>query len=207
MKLSLLGGQMEPKEQKMKQLFQEHKIDGAIVSSPENFHYVTGFASHQHTVSRQPTFASVIVSKKMDVPSHIIVMDFELPALTDKNTPFMMKKYDTWVGVQKWDDVLNNISLNPVNNMQFSIDVVKNTLKEMNLANGTIGIEMDFVSINYYHLLKETFPEVTFVDVSPLFLFSRSVKTEEEIMLFKQLTEVADKSLNVAKDLIKVGNT
>ncbi|MFR2693568.1 MAG: aminopeptidase P family N-terminal domain-containing protein [Enterocloster bolteae] len=35
-------------------MLRERGLDGAIVSSPENFHYVTGLAGHQHTVSRQP---------------------------------------------------------------------------------------------------------------------------------------------------------
>ena len=47
---------MKPKEGRMKELLRERGLDGAIVSSPENFHYVTGFGGHQHTVSRQPGF-------------------------------------------------------------------------------------------------------------------------------------------------------
>ena len=45
---------MRPKEYRIKELLREKGLDGAIVSSPENFHYVTGFGGHQHTVSRQP---------------------------------------------------------------------------------------------------------------------------------------------------------
>lgn len=44
---------MRPKEYRIKELLCEKGLDGAIVSSPENFHYVTGFGGHQHTVSRQ----------------------------------------------------------------------------------------------------------------------------------------------------------
>ena len=34
---------MQPKEGRIKELLREKGLDGAIVSSPENFHYVTGF--------------------------------------------------------------------------------------------------------------------------------------------------------------------
>ena len=44
---------MRPKEYRIKELLREKGLDGAIVSSPENFHYVTGFGGHQHTVSRR----------------------------------------------------------------------------------------------------------------------------------------------------------
>lgn len=45
---------MRAKKDKIKQMLKARGIDGAIVSSPENFHYVAGFAGHQHTVSGQP---------------------------------------------------------------------------------------------------------------------------------------------------------
>ena len=40
---------IKPKERRIKSMLRERGLDGAIVSSPENFHYVTGFAGHQHT--------------------------------------------------------------------------------------------------------------------------------------------------------------
>ena len=35
---------MRPKEYRIKELLRKKGLDGAIVSSPENFHYVTGVA-------------------------------------------------------------------------------------------------------------------------------------------------------------------
>ena len=68
---------MQPKEKRIKQLLQENGLDGAIVSSPENFHYVTGFGGHQHTVSRQPGFTLAVMRADDKVPTHITTMDFE----------------------------------------------------------------------------------------------------------------------------------
>ena len=48
---------MQPKENRIKQLLRERGLDGAIVSSPENFHYVTGFArSEEHTSELQSPY-------------------------------------------------------------------------------------------------------------------------------------------------------
>jgi len=60
---------MLPKESRIKELLREKGLDGAIISSPENFHYVCGFAGHQHIVSRQPGFAVAVVSAREDVPT------------------------------------------------------------------------------------------------------------------------------------------
>ena len=62
---------MQPKESRIKELLRRHGLDGAIVSSPENFHYVTGFGGHQHTVSRQPGFSVAVVSAREDVPTQL----------------------------------------------------------------------------------------------------------------------------------------
>ena len=92
---------MLPKESRIKELLRERGLDGAIVSSPENFHYVTGFAGHQHTVSRQPGFSVAVVSAREDVPTQLTTMDFEVPTFEINSAGrFIVRKYDTWVGVK-----------------------------------------------------------------------------------------------------------
>lgn len=97
---------MLPKEDRIKQLLREKGLDGAILSSPENFHYVTGFAGHQHTVSRQAGFSVGVLSARQDVPTQIATMDFEAPTFEKKSAGrFLVRKYDTWVGVKTWDEI------------------------------------------------------------------------------------------------------
>lgn len=195
------------KQDKIKELLRRNGIDGVIVSSPENFHYTTGFASHQHTVSRQPAFSSVVVSAEESEKSHIIAMDFEVPALEEKAKDFILKKYDTWVGVRDWEEIVTTIEKECPNTFETSMEVLIKTIQALNLANKTIGIELNFISYNYYNALREMLPEVKFVDVSDLFILARSVKTQEEIEVFRELTRVADEALNHAKEFVKVGNS
>ena len=97
---------MLPKEGRIKELLRQRGLDGAIVSSPENFHYVTGFGGHQHTVSRQPGFSVAVVSAREDVPTQLTTMDFEVPTFEKKSAGrFIVRKYDTWVGLKTWDEV------------------------------------------------------------------------------------------------------
>lgn len=198
---------MLSKQNKIKELMRQYEIDGAIVSSPENFHYITGYASHQHTVSRQPDFSSAVMTNDDMVKTHVIVMDFEMPSLHKKMPDFVVKKYDSWVGVREWDEVVTNIEIERSNIFETSMDVLVKTVRELNLANKTIGIEMDFLPVNYYKILKERFPEANFVNISELFIFSRSVKTAEEIEVFRKLTCVVDESLIHASKFVEIGNS
>lgn len=196
---------MLSKQHKIKELMQKSGIDGAIISSPENFHYITGFPSHQHTVSRQPSFSSAVMRSEDSVKTHVIVMDFEMPALKEKMVNFVVKKYDTWVGVREWKEIVTKVEIERSNTFEASLDVLKKTVAELELNDKTIGIELDFIPFGYYNTLRESFPEAKFVNISNLFILSRSVKTPEEIETFKRLTCAADQALNHASQFVRAG--
>ena len=106
---------IKPKERRIKSMLRERGLDGAIVSSPENFHYVTGFAGHQHTVSRQPGFALAVMSSDDKTATQLTTMDYEeltfekrvreqKERLGEEASEFVVCPYDTWVGVKTWDE-------------------------------------------------------------------------------------------------------
>lgn len=199
---------MEAKYGKIKQLLRGAGIEGAIVSSPENFHYLAGFAGHQHTVSRQPgmTFAVVNVAGS-DVPC-LATMDFELPAFDEKRTPlfeFDLKKYDTWVGVKEWSEITGETACHNAAERKASFDVLLETANEMGLANKTIGVELSYLPADYYQILRQKMPEAEFVNISEMFVRARSVKTHEETTLFRELCGVADEALTEVSKIAGIG--
>lgn len=198
---------MQSRRLKIQQLMSANNIDGLIASSPENFHYITGFASHQHTVSRQPMFSGAVLTKNPNETPHVFAMDFETPALQEKEAQIILKPYDTWVGVRRWEDVLNNVESKPIESFRTAMEVLKGSIKELDLEDKVIGLEMDFIPLNFFKTLQNLIPHATFVDISPLFIEARCIKTEEEIQHFKTLTRVADEALLYASQFVRVGNT
>ena len=199
---------MLPKESRIKELLREQGLDGAIVSSPENFHYVCGFAGHQHIVSRQPGFAVAVVSAREDVPTQLTTMDFEVPTFEIKSAGrFIVRKYDTWVGVKTWDEIANGAIVPAPAVMESSMDVLKKMVKEMNLADKKLGVEMDYLTYNYYNGLKTAFPEAELQNISDMFVFARSIKTPEEIALYRKLCSVADDGFYAVSQIAKPGTS
>lgn len=199
---------MLPKESRIKELLREKGLDGAIVSSPENFHYVCGFAGHQHIVSRQPGFAVAVVSAREDVPTQLTTMDFEVPTFEIKSAGrFIVRKYDTWVGVKTWDEIANGAIVPAPAVMESSMDVLKKMVKEMDLADKKLGVEMDYLTYNYYNGLKAAFPEAQMENISDLFVFARSIKTPEEIALYRKLCAVADEGFYAVSQIAKPGTS
>ena len=198
---------MRPKEYRIKELLREKGLDGAIVSSPENFHYVTGFGGHQHTVSRQPGFTLAVMRADDKVPTHLTTMDFEAATFRIKaaGLNFVVDPYDTWVGLKTWDEIAHGAVVPDKTAMESSMDKLVQFMKACDLANKKVGIELDYLPVPYYKSLTEKFPEAEFVDISDLFVYARSVKQPDEIEMFRKLCRIADHGFTEVSKLAKIG--
>lgn len=198
---------MRPKEYRIKELLCEKGLDGAIVSSPENFHYVTGFGGHQHTVSRQPGFTLAVMRADDKVPTHLTTMDFEAATFRIKaaGLNFVVDPYDTWVGLKTWDEIAHGAVVPDKTAMESSMDKLVQFMKACDLANKKVGIELDYLPVPYYKSLTEKFPEAEFVDISDLFVYARSVKQPDEIEMFRNLCRIADHGFTEVSKIAKIG--
>ena len=198
---------MRPKEYRIKELLRKKGLDGAIVSSPENFHYVTGFGGHQHTVSRQPGFTLAVMRADDKVPTHLTTMDFEAATFRIKaaGLNFVVDPYDTWVGLKTWDEIANGAVVPDKTAMESSMDKLIQFMKACDLANKKVGIELDYLPVPYYKSLTEKFPEAEFVDISDLFVYARSVKQPDEIEMFRKLCRIADHGFTEVSKIAKIG--
>lgn len=198
---------MRPKEYRIKELLREKGVDGAIVSSPENFHYVTGFGGHQHTVSRQPGFTLAVMRADDKVPTHLTTMDFEAATFRIKaaGLNFVVDPYDTWVGLKTWDEIAHGAVVPDKTAMESSMDKLVQFMKACDLANKKVGIELDYLPVPYYKSLTEKFPEAEFVNISDLFVYARSVKQPDEIEMFRKLCRIADHGFTEVSKIAKIG--
>ena len=198
---------MRPKEYRIKELLREKGLDGAIVSSPENFHYVTGFGGHQHTVSRQPGFTLAVMRADDKVPTHLTTMDFEAATFRIKaaGLNFVVDPYDTWVGLKTWDEIAHGAVVPDKTAMESCMDKLVQFMKACDLANKKVGIELDYLPVPYYKSLTEKFPEAEFVDISDLFVYARSVKQPDEIEMFRKLCRIADHGFTEVSKIAKIG--
>lgn len=207
---------LKPKEQRIKALLRDKGIAGAIVSSPENFHYVTGFGGHQHTTSRQPGFTLAVMSAQAEVPTQLTTMDFEVPtfekkireqkeALGEDAGNFLVHEYDTWVGVKTWDEITGAHETPAKQELETSFELLKKMVWEMDLPDKVIGVELDYLTVPYFRMLQEAFPEAKFVNISDLFVWARSVKMEDEIQMFRTLCRIADEGFYQVSRIVQPG--
>ncbi|MGI6214936.1 MAG: M24 family metallopeptidase [Christensenellales bacterium] len=206
-----------PKYDRVKQYLRLYELDGAIVSSPENIHYTAGFTGHQHTVTRQPGFSAAVLNSDPNSAVHITTMDFEFAAFEEKikelrrslgssYTNIIPYSYHTWVGAKTWDEMLGIKNPAPLENSSQD-SVLKDIVHGLNLENRRVGVELDYLNVNYLNKLKRMFPKMELVDISKMFIEARSVKTEDEILMFKTLCEVADEGFYKVSRAVRPGVT
>jgi Xaa-Pro aminopeptidase len=78
-------------------------------------------------------------------------------------------------------------------------------LKERRLDGATIAIEKQFLSVGAFEKLQRALPDATFVEVSPLFLELRMVKSAEEIRRLRLVTSATQKALAEAIGNLRPG--
>ena len=54
-------------------------------------------------------------------------------------------------------------------------------------------------------MICEKFPEAQLVDISDLFVYARSIKTEEEIQMFRKLCRIADHGFTQVSRMAGIG--
>lgn len=206
-----------PKYDRIRQLLNQCGLDGAIVSSPENMHYTVGFAGHQHTVSRQPGFAIAVLNTRERDPVRVTTMDFEFAtfevriqelkqAFGEERVNIIPVSYHTWVGAKTWDEI-RGLTQPPTPEMTTSDMVLRDMVHELGIANGRIGVEMDYLNVTYVEKLHRMFPEAEFVNISDLFLEARRIKMDDEILMFRKLCAVADEGFYQVSQQVRPGVT
>jgi Xaa-Pro aminopeptidase len=90
------------------------------------------------------------------------------------------------------------------NFLQSVIEVIK----EKRLGQARIGTDgLDKFPLLWYQEIKKTFPDLTLVDLTPVFRQMRMYKTEEEIRLVKKSASLLDLAFQEGVKYIKPGNT
>lgn len=177
----------------------EKKLDGLIASSQANFYYTTGF---QPPLPGRPGFTIIPASPKEE-PA-MLVATFN-KRVGDYFSPQMdIRSYPIWIEIVEVEHILQNKVKADEKPAQFDLREIYTRLaailREKGLQKGTVGIEKQSYTSQGYSLLRESAPEVNFVDAEPLFWDLRSVKTAEEIKILTTAARITELGVKAMTD-------
>jgi Xaa-Pro aminopeptidase len=160
-------------------------LDALVSISPENFAYVTGFLSPTQPLMRWRHAMALVTA---DATVTLVVVDMEASTIRAKSPP------GTEIAVWR----------------EFEFDamsVLAALLREHGLAGARIGIEMDYLPVGDFSLLREMLPQASFTAAQALLARLREIKTEDEIEVLRRLSRIADRAITQAYRSVRAGSS
>lgn len=171
-------------ERRLSQLRQrmvEQKLEVAIITTPENICYLTGFESPGHYY-----FNAVVIP-----------LEGEPFAVCRRLEDSGMEAY-TWLAVRR-----------PYEDIQNPIVRLAQALIEFGLDKKTTGIERScwfFTAVQQETLFTQC-PQATFTDCSGIVEAGRLIKSDEEIALMRQVAKTTEAGMKAGIDAVAAGVT
>ena len=177
----------------------ERKIDALVVCSNENIYYASGF----YLEGYRGAMAWSLMPQFLVLPRE----DLGAPTLIVNNCVFELAKRMSWV-----EDVRTYVTGSFLERSKeikdyasTPIDAVTMLLKELNIANGNIGIEEDRISADIFLKIRNRLKLANLVEASDILKNMRLIKSEEEINRIKKAVEISEKGFLAARRAIESG--
>ncbi|HKY06644.1 MAG TPA: Xaa-Pro peptidase family protein, partial [Candidatus Binatia bacterium] len=167
---------------RLKKRISDASLDAIVAISPENVAYVSGFVVPSQSLMRW-RHAAVIVT----ADGRISMVAIDMEATTVK----------AHAGI---DDLRIYREFN-----DDPMDKLAESLKDLKLDHGKIGIEMEFLPAKDFAALQKNLPGVNWTAGDAIFNKARQIKTPSEVELLRSLSKLTDKAIGDALTSAKAG--
>ncbi len=155
----------------------EKKMDVAMITTPANVFYYTGFNSEPH----ERFMALVADNRTNEFTLFVPALDVEAAATAS---------------------IISNII--PISDEEDPFAILQDKLSK-NISR--FGIEMKTVSVFQYNQLQTVFPQTTYDDIQPFVNAQRLKKSRSEVTYVKKAIEIIEKVMAEGIKKVKVGMT
>ena len=162
----------------------EHGLDAVVSCSPENYAYATGFVVPSQPLIRH-RHAMVIVTA--DGRTELFSVDMEASTV---------KRREPHVPTRIWAEFTDDAMV-----------VLADQLKQLGLARGRVGIEMDYLPAGDLLRLQEALPQARFQRCEHILARLRQLKTADEIALLRRLSRISDQAITDALAAVRTGDS
>ena len=160
-------------------------LDAIVSITPENFAYVTGFLSPTAPIMRWRHAIAVVT---LDGAVSLAVVDMEANTIRAGLPP--------GTDIAVWHEFKFD-----------AMNVLAEVLRKRGLANGRIGIELDYLPAADHAALQALLPDAKFEAAQNLLARLRQIKTPAEIDILRRLSRIADKAITDAYRSVRTGAT
>ncbi|MDB5867602.1 MAG: hypothetical protein JWO70_5408 [Betaproteobacteria bacterium] len=159
-------------------------LDAAVVASPENFFYVSGWKIQ----------SSVLIRDRLSLG--IVTADGEITLVVCKNEEGQTRRYASVEDIRTYAEFIDS-----------PMKGVAQVLEEKGLAKARIGVERKYVTADYYDDLQKRIPAASLASCDKVFDNTRMVKTQPEIEALTKAARGTDDAILCALRTAKAGDT
>jgi Xaa-Pro dipeptidase len=180
----------------------EAKLEALLIFKPENFYYVTGFQNYFGGVGTgvvRHGHAVVVLAADPGVQPTMIINSWEEVQAKEISHFEDVRTFPLWIEICRLQDLLENKTVRSEKPVQYdlakNISLVGEILREKGLAEGRLGIELDYISQKAFAHLREAIPKAAITDSSGLFFDIQAVKTAPEVEILREATRITQESM------------
>ena len=169
--------------ERQREAMARERLDALIAISPENFAYTTGFVIPSQPLMRWRHNAAVVTRTALA----LLAVDMEATTVRSKAPD---------VELRVWGEFTDS-----------PMGALAGLLRDLAVADGAIGLEMDYLPAGDFARLRELLPQARFIPAEKLYDRLRQLKTGEELDLLRRLSRIADEAIGEAYASVQAGMT
>lgn len=185
-------------------LMQSNGLDGFVVSTTENFYYVTG-CYPKSLYMRSAGMEAVVIPTDDSKEPAVIISEHDAESFKNMISFSDIRTYETWIYFEREGIPQQAKNFKP--EQYDPMVAISTALKDKGLTNGKIGIEEDLVPASFYTKLKQAIPSATLVNATNLMFEMRSIKEPKELDKFRKAARITEDALRAALALANEGAT
>lgn len=164
--------------QNIQHYLQQHNIDAAFITTPDNVFYLSNFSSNPHE-----RLLGIMIFQQAE--PFLICPKMEVP--------------DTYVAGWAFEAIGHEDTEN-------AWDVLKKACDARNVSLQTIAIEKDHVTVSRFEAMQQRF-DATFTEIDTTLSSMRVIKNEEELQKMREAAKLADYAIEVGVHALQEGRT
>ena len=169
---------------RLKQRIASEGLDAIIASSPENVAYVSGFVVPSQSLMRWRHAAVILTA---DGRISMVAIDMEATTVKAHAGIDDLRIYREFT-----DDPMATLG---------------ETLRDLKLDRGKIGIELEFLPAKDFATLKRVVPDARWSAADAIFNKARQIKTPNELALLRSLSKLTDQAIGDTLRSARAGTT
>jgi Xaa-Pro aminopeptidase len=191
----------------------ERGIDALLLLTPENVFYCTGFSSMLFDLYRKPLMSAVLVPAEPILDVALLVNDRDVPRARTMTGLERVYGFAVFMGpgdaLPEQTRAAVDLTVRATRPEQYDrreiTGRIAQMLDEQRLGRARVGLELSYLDVEGFALLKEACPNTTFVDATVLMYDLRAVKYAAEIDALRKACVLTEAGIKAAAGSVSRG--